>query len=187
MAREIKLELKGQALLIKNLRGLSSRIRSEILDAAFDEFTTAANNAKNIALSHNYTGDLVDKISTVRDKDTIKYQSLSEHAAFAEFGIRSQVRPTKEFNNIARKFKGIRQNSSGLSAIDAIYRWADARNIDKKFWYPIYRKIIGFPIKGKATGFRPIGQAEGYFFKPFTVARQRFLKRANDIVKKLVK
>lgn len=187
MAKEITIELKGQTLLIKNLRGLPNKIRAEILDAAHEEFTKAASVAKSIASTSNYTGDLVEKISTVREGDKIMYQSLSEHAAYAEFGIRGSVRPTNEFKNIAKLFKGPATNSSGLSAKDAIYKWANAKNINKKFWYPIYMKIIGYPLRGKSTGFKPIGQGEGYFFKPFMEARKVFLKRANDIVKNMTK
>lgn len=186
MAKQVTIELKGKQLLIKNLKGLPSKIRGEIIDAAYDEFTIAANNAKTIALPYSYTGDLIDKISTVREGDKIIYQSLSDHAAYAEFGIRGSVRPTREFGNIARAFKG-KGTPGNLRPQEAIYKWAEFRNIEKKFWWPIYMKIMGNPIKGSRTGFEPIANSEGYFFRPFTVAKRQLLKRANDIVKKFVK
>lgn len=186
MARQVSIQLKGKTLLIKNLKGLPSKIRGGILDAAYDEFTIAANNAKTIALPYSYTGDLVQKISTVREGDKIIYQSLSDHAAYAEFGIRGSVRPTREFGNIARSFQG-KGIPSSLTPKEAIYKWAAFRNIDKQFWYPIFQKIMGNPLKGGRTGFEPIANGEGYFFRPYIVAKTQLLKKANEIVKKFVK
>lgn len=187
MAKDIDIKLVGLELLYTNFKKLPIEIKKEITDAAIAEFTQAANDAKGIVGTHNYTGDLAQKISVTEKDGKVFYQSLSDHAAFAEFGIRGSVRPTSKFQNIARKFIGINRNSSGLTAKSSIYRWAQFRGIDKQFWYPIYRKIMGQPIKGSMTGFLPINNGIGYFFVPFEQARKRLIIRANSIVKKMTK
>lgn len=187
MAREVSIKLVGQQLLIKNLGKLPTRVKEEVLNTIESEFQQAATDSKGIASQHNVSGDLVNGITTYKKDDKIYYASLSKHAAFAEFGIRDLVKPTREFGNIARTFIGIKNNDTGLTAKENIYRWAAAKGIDKTFWYPIYRKLIGDPIKKGRSGFEPINEARGYFFVPYTQAKRRLEIRLKTIIKKVLR
>jgi len=188
MPDNIKIEIKNQNLVLNYIKRFPKGVRVEIYNLVEQELRTAAEAAKATASTFSYSGDLANKISVERDDKVIKYQSLSEHAAFAEFGIRSLTRPTRRYANIARKFQGIRTNSSGKTAKESIYQWAAARNIEKKFWYAIYKKIIGDPFKtNKGTGFKPINEGAGYFFVNLDIARKNILRRAGEAIKRAIK
>lgn len=187
MPDNIKIEIKNQTLVLNYIKRFPKRVRAEIYNVVEEELNQASVAAKATASASRYTGDLADKISVVREKDVVKYQSLSEHAAFAEFGIRSQVKPTRRYANIALKFKGVKTNSSGKTAKESIYAWAEFKGISKEFWYPIYMKIIGKPMKGSQTGFPPIDNGRGYFFVNLDIAIKNILRKSKDIIQKAVK
>jgi hypothetical protein len=187
MPDNIKIEIKNQDLVLKYIKRFPKTVRSEIYNVVEAELNDAAIAAKTIANASRYTGDLAEKISVVRDKDVIKYQSLSEHAAFAEFGIRSLAKPTRRYQNIAAQFKGLNIKSSGKTAKESIYEWAAFRGISKQFWYPIYRKLIGHPIKGSDTGYSPIDNGQGYFFRNLDIAIKNILKRSEEVIKRAIK
>lgn len=184
MAREISIKFKGQQLIIKNLGKITYTVKENVLNTIEKEFKQAANEAISFASSHNVSGELIAGISAYRDGDTIIYESDSDHAAFVEFGIRDYVKPTREFGNIARNFIGKKTNNSGLKYKDNIIRWAVRKGIPKKAWYPIIRKLLGNPINGGKGGFEKINQARGYFFLPFTAAKNRLLPALKQAIKK---
>lgn len=187
MPDNIQIVIKNQSLVLKYIKRFSVQVRAELYKVVEEELNNAAVAAKATASSAKFTGDLAEKISVVRDKDVIKYQSLSEHAAFAEFGIRSQVRPTRKYQNIALNFKGAKTNTSGRTAKQNIYAWAQFKGIAKEFWYPIYRKIIGHPIEGTQTGFPPIDNGRGYFFVNLDLAIKNILRKSKRVIKKAAK
>lgn len=187
MAREVSIKLVGQQLLIKKLGKITAKVKEDVLDTIEKEFKQAASEAISYASSNNVSGDLVSQISAYRKGDVIVYESASDHAAFVEFGIRDYVRPTREFANIARNYRGISTNDSGLNYKDNIIRWAVRRGIAKKYWYPIIRKLLGNPINGGKGGFEKINNGQGYFFVPYTAAKKRLLPALKEVIKRTLR
>lgn len=185
MAASVKINIKNNKEIANILRLLPKELKIRAIDIAEEELKVAASQAKaNIGTSNTF-GDLESGIVVTRISNTVQFRSDAEHSAFAEFGIRGGFRNKRYFEKYAAKFKGIKTNKSGLPAKDNIYRWAAKKGIIKKYWYPIYRKLIGFPIKGSDDGYRPINNGRGFFLEPYVDARDRIRKRLKRLLKKI--
>ena len=83
MPDNIKIEIKNQNLVLNYIKRFPKEVRVEIYNLVEEELNVAAAAAKATAQAHRFTGDIAEKISVERNDKVIKYQSLSEHAAFA--------------------------------------------------------------------------------------------------------
>ena len=185
MAGNVKINIKNNKEIANILRLLPQQLKIRAVDIAEEELKVAATQAKaNIGTSNTF-GDLAEGIVVVRISNTVQFRSDAEHSAFAEFGIRGGYRPKRYFEKYAAKFKGIKANSSGLTAKANIYRWAAKKGIIKKAWYPIYRKLIGHPIKAETDGYQPINNGKGFFLEPYIEARDRIRKRLKRLLTKI--
>lgn len=185
MAGNVKINIKNNKEIANILRLLPQQLKIRAVDIAEEELKVAASEAKNNIGTSNTFGDLAEGIAVIRISNTVQFRSDAEHSAFAEFGIRGGYRPKRYFEKYAAKFKGITKNNSGLSAKQNIYRWAAKKGIDKKNWYPIYRKLLGKPIKTTETGYLPINNGRGFFLEPYVDARDRIRKRLKILLRKL--
>ena len=167
------------------MRLLPEQLKVKAIDIAEEELKVAAAQAKaNIGTSNTF-GDLSEGIVVQRISNTVQFRSDAEHSAFAEFGIRGGYRPRRYFEKYAAKFKGIKTNKSGLSAKENIYRWAAKKGIVQKAWYPIYRKLVGHPIKADTDGYTPINNGKGFFLEPYIEARDRIRKRLKRLLRRI--
>ncbi len=185
MAGQVKINIKNNKEIANILKLLPQELKIRAVDIAEEELKVAAGQAKANIGNSNTFGDLTEGISVIRISNTVQFRSDAEHSAFAEFGIRGGYKPKRYFEKYASKFKNITNNSSGLTAKENIYRWAAKKGIVKKAWYPIYRKLIGYPIKTESTGYGPINNGRGFFIEPYLEARERIKKRLKRLLKRL--
>jgi hypothetical protein len=185
MAGNVKINIKNNKEIANILRLLPKELKLRAIDIAEEELKVAAAEAKANVGTSNTFGDLVDGIVVTRISNTVQFRSDAEHSAFAEFGIRGGFRNKRYFEKYSAKFKGIKNNRSGLSAKANIYRWAAKKGIEKKAWYPIYRKLLGNPIKSEQTGYTPINNGRGFFLEPYVDARDRIRKRLKRLLRKI--
>jgi hypothetical protein len=185
MAGNVKINIKNNKEIANILRLLPQQLKIRAVDIAEEELKVAASEAKNNIGTSNTFGDLAEGISVIRISNTVQFRSDAEHSAFAEFGIRGGYRPKRYFEKYAAKFQGISKNKFGVSAKYNIYMWAAKKGIIKKAWYPIYRKLIGHPIKTDKTGYTPINNGRGFFLEPYVDARDRIRKRLKRLLRKL--
>lgn len=181
----VKINIKNNKEIANIFRLLPQQLKVRAIDIAEEELKVAATQAKANIGGSNTFGDLAEGITVVRVSNTVLFRSDAEHSAFAEFGIRGGYRSRRYFEKYAAKFKGIKTNRSGLSAKDNIYRWAAKKGIVKKYWYPIYRKLVGHPIKSDTDGYTPINNGRGFFLEPYLEARERIRKRLKRLLRKI--
>jgi hypothetical protein len=114
-------------------------------------------------------GLLVNEISSFQEKPlTWSLVSSASYSAFVEFGTRSNVSIPAGLEAEAAKFRG---SQSSLSAKQAIFNWCARHGIDKKFWYPIFVKIM-------TQGIRP----HPFFFKQLEAEKPQLLNRLQQIL-----
>lgn len=186
MGASVKINIKNNKEIANILRLLPKELKIRAIDIAEEELKVAAAQAKaNIGTSSTF-GDLEAGIVVTRISNTVQFRSDAEHSAFAEFGTRQLYKPKRYFETYASKFMGITTNKSGLPAKANIYRWAAKKGIIKKAWYPIYRKLVGHPIKSDAkSGSKPINNGRGFFLEPYVDARDRIRKRLKRLLKRI--
>jgi len=115
-------------------------------------------------------GLLVNEISSFQDKPlTWSLVSQASYSAFVEFGTRSNVVIPPGLEAEAAKFRG--GFDSSISAKQAIFQWCARHGIDKKFWYPIFVKIM-------VQGIRP----HPFFFKQLEAEKPQLLNRLQQIL-----
>jgi hypothetical protein len=96
--------------------------------------------------------------------------SRASYSAFVEFGTKSHVSIPPGLEAEAAKFRG--QTTGGtLGAKQAIFQWCARHGIDKKFWYPIFIKIM-------VNGIRP----RPFFFKQLQDEQPRLIERLKAIL-----
>lgn len=185
MAGQFKIRIKNNKEIANIFRVLPDQLKLRAIDICEEELKVAAAQAKANIGNSNTFGDLAEGIVVVRVSNTVQFRSDAEHSAFAEFGIRGGFKGRRYFEKYAAKFKGIKSNSSGLTAKENIYRWAAKKGIVKKAWYPIYRKLVGHPIKSDTDGYSPINNGRGFFLEPYLDAREKIKKRLKRLLRKI--
>ncbi len=116
-------------------------------------------------------GLLANEISSFQDKP-LRWSLVSQasYSAFVEFGTKSHVSIPPGLEAEAAKFRG--QTAGGtLGAKQAIFQWCARHGIDKKFWYPIFVKIM-------VTGIRP----HPFFFRQLQDEQPRLIERLKAIL-----
>ncbi len=186
MADGFKFNIKNNTELRNLLRSIPTKIKDSAYDIIESEVKIAVQQAKSNAMKLNTTGELVNGISSLRDGKKVQYISAAPYSAFVEFGIRTRYVKKPGFEKTAMRFKGISNNGTGLTGMENIYKWAEAKGINKKHWYAIYKKIMddGFPIPGGKSVLAGMG---GFFFQPYYEARNRIGVRLNGLLKKALK
>ncbi len=167
---------------IQNLfRSLPDAMKGVANDLIVREFEVAVKEAKSIANTAKYTGELSDGIRLELVEGKYQYKSTAKHAAFAEFGTRGSYRPVSGFERWAMQYKGIRINQSG-TAWERIKAWAEYRGIEEKFHSAIYRKIV--LQKGKDGGMKAIPHPNhgGYFLPPYIRAKGRIVRKLKQLL-----
>lgn len=186
MADGFQFNIKNNTQFRKLLRSLPENIKDAAYDIVESEVKIAVQQAKNNALRLNTTGELVNGISSLRDGRKVQYISAAPYSAFVEFGIRSRYQKKAGFEKTAMRFKNIANNGTGLTGKENIYKWAENKGIDKKYWYAIYRNIMtdGFPSKSPRSVLAGMG---GFFIQPYYEARSRIVLRLKGILQKALK
>jgi hypothetical protein len=195
MGKGFNINIKNNKEIRDILRILPDQARENAFKIIDEEFKVAEGQAKSNAQNHTAFGNLANGIKAYRKGEQYFFVSTAEHSAFVEFGIRLGFKNNRpEFSSFAARYKGISTNPLGLSAMTNIYAWAIRRGIDKKYWYPIYRKLTGNPIKegskdGRTpkTGFYAINDGKGFFLGPYISARDKVRKRLRTLLKRSVK
>jgi len=120
----------------------------------------------------NDQGILVNEISY--DRDSTKplswfVVSAASYSAFVEFGTRdNRVIPPGLEQEASEVLKAA---TSSINAKQAIFNWCARHGIDKKFWYPIFVKIM-------TVGIRP----HPFFFKQLETEKPQLLNRLQQIL-----
>jgi hypothetical protein len=191
MGKGFNINIKNNKEIRDILRILPEQARENAFKIIDEEFKVAEGQAKSNAQNHTAFGNLANGIKAYRKGEQYFFVSTAEHSAFVEFGIRAGFQNNRpDFSSFAARYKGISANPLGLSAMTNIYAWAIKRGIEKKYWYPIYRKLIGRPIKpnnSPPTGFYPINKGQGFFLGPYISARDKVRKRLRTLLKRSVK
>ncbi len=116
------------------------------------------------------TGTLANEISA--DTSVFLEKSLvsaADYSAFVEFGTRSLVQIPPGLEAEAAQFRG--STGGTLGAKEAIFNWCARHGIDRKFWYPIFIKIM-------VKGIRP----HPFFFKQLDAEKANLLNRLQQIL-----
>jgi hypothetical protein len=170
---------------IQNLfRGLPDSMKEVGQDLIVREFKVAVAEAKGLANDAKYTGSLVNGISLDLVEGKYHYVSKSPHAAFAEFGTLANYTPKPGYEKWASQFKGLKIHSGDESPWKRISFWAWNRGIEKKHWFPIFRKIVL-----NRQGMKPIVAPfhRGYFIPPYISAKARIEKGLKALLSQAVK
>lgn len=186
MADGFKFNIKNNTELRNLLRSIPTKMKDGAYDIIESEIKIAVQQAKSNAQRLSTTGELVNGIKSFRDGKKVNYISEAPYSAFVEFGIRSQYKRKPGFEKAAMRYKGISNNGTGLTGKENIYRWAEQKGIEKKYWYPIYRQIMtdGFPSKSGRSVLNSMG---GFFIQPYYEARNRIGRRLKSILKRAFK
>lgn len=186
MADGFKFNIKNNTELRNLLRSIPTKMKDGAYDIIESEIKIAVQQAKSNAQRLNTTGELVNGIRSLRDGKKVYYLSDAPYSAFVEFGIRLRYVRKPGFEKGAMRFKGISDNKKGLTGKQNIYKWAENKGIDKKHWYPIYRRIMeeGFPRPGGNSVLAGMG---GFFIQPYVEARNRIGLRLKGLLKKALK
>lgn len=186
MADGVKFNIKNNTEIRNLLRAIPERLKDSAYDLIEEELKIAVTEAKSNAQRLSTSGELVNGIRSYRDGKKVYYISDAPYSAFVEFGIRSQYKRKPGFEKAAMRYKGISNNGTGLTAKENIYKWADQKGIEKKYWYPIYRQIMtdGFPSKSGRSVLNSMG---GFFIQPYYDARNRIGRRLKSILKRAFK
>lgn len=186
MADGFKFNIKNNTQLRNLLRSIPTKMKDGAYDIIESEIKIAVQQAKGNAQRLNTTGELVNGIRSLRDGKKVYYLSDAPYSAFVEFGIRLRYVRKPGYEKSAMRYKGISDNKKGLTGKENIYKWAEAKGINKKHWYAIYKKIMddGFPIPGGKSVLAGMG---GFFFQPYYEARNRIGVRLNGLLKKALK
>lgn len=186
MADGFDFNIKNNTQFRNFLRSLPNNVKNAAYDIIESEIKIAVQHAKSNAQRLSTTGELANGITSIRDNKKVQYISAAPYSAFVEFGIRSRYRKKPGFEKTAMRFKNISNNGTGLTGKENIYKWAERKGINKKFWYPIYRNImtIGFPSQSERSVLNSMG---GFFIQPYYEARNRIVLRIKQILKKATK
>ncbi len=115
-------------------------------------------------------GLLRNEISSFQDKPLVwSLVSQASYSAFVEFGTRSLVQIPPGLEAEAAQFRG--STGGTLGAKEAIFNWCARHGIDRKFWYPIFVKIM-------VRGIRP----HPFFFKQLDAEKANLLNRLQQIL-----
>jgi len=163
-------DLIGFDTIRERLKTASEEIFKEV-DA---EIGASAQNMASAAKrdAPNDQGLLVNEISYDKDPSqplTWFVVSRASYSAFVEFGTRdNRVIPPGLEQKASEVLKGA---ASSLSAKEAIFKWCARHGIDKKFWYPIFVKIM-------VVGIRP----HPFFFKQLETEKPQLINRLQQIL-----
>ncbi len=115
-------------------------------------------------------GLLVSEISSLQDRPLVwSLVSQASYSAFVEFGTRSNVQIPVGLETEAAAARG--STGGTLGAKQAIFQWCARHGIEKRFWYPIFVKIM-------VKGVRP----HPFFFKQLEAERPNLLNRLQQIL-----
>lgn len=166
----LSVQIKGLDKVLKSLGDAGKEIAEDI-DI---EMTASVVNIANLAVNKapiNF-GQLRASISPKFDKFLYKEVNVNaDYAPFVEFGTKSNFDKSidPEIKRYAATFKGSRTGSGKLK--DAIYKWANKKGIEKKYWGIIYLRILKF-------GSKP----HPFLFPSFDYERPKLLQRLKKIV-----
>lgn len=122
----------------KNVQQLVAR------EVAASAMKIAADAKRNAPANHG----LLKKGISAKKIDDLNWQvvSNSHYALYVETGTKNNARVPDELLTLAQGARGAGLKGT-LSAKEAIYEWCRSKRIDKRFWFPIYRKIMKSGIK----------------------------------------
>lgn len=156
-------------------RALPNSMKEVGLDLIRREFEVAVKDAQVIANSHYYNGDLAAGIKLDLIEGKYHYRSTAPHSAFAEFGTKEMYQRRPGFEKWAQQFRKKQINTSGTPK-ERIYEWASRRQIPKKFWFAVYKKIMD-------RGMNAIGvNNNGFFIAPYNDAKLRIVKKLKTLL-----
>jgi hypothetical protein len=170
-----KIQVKNATEIQKVFAKLPDTLKIVALDLIKTEFDIAVSEAKSIANSQQYQGQLSEGIELTLEEGKYVYKSKAPHSAFAEFGTLINYTSRRGFDSYAKQFKKLKIHGEG-KPWDRIKEWAQYKKIPKEFWWPIYRKIV---IDRQGT--RPIANGSGFFIGPYYKARNRVIKGLKKI------
>jgi hypothetical protein len=164
-------------------RTLPENLKKEGQKLIADEFTIAAEEAKALAKTTDFTGKLSNGISAQVEAGGFVYKSSAPYSAYHEFGTRSQVKNIpRGFEPFAARFK----SSGGGSAIngeyfwDRLVMWLEYRNIPVEKWFNIYAKI-------KKEGRQKGVNGQGFYLGPYIKARRRIADGLRGLLAKAIR
>lgn len=115
-------------------------------------------------------GLLVNEITSFQERPLVwSLVSQASYSAFVEFGTRSLVQIPPGLEAEAAAARG--STGGTLGAKQAIFQWCARHGIDRKFWYPIFVKIM-------VRGIRP----HPFFFKQLEAEKVNLLNRLQQIL-----
>ena len=165
----VNVRLSGFTELMDRLKKASATIQKEV-DA---ELGITANEMRGGAVKDAPADQGIIRAELIVEHRGIndwKVASNAIYSGYQEFGTKNKVAIPSGLENIAAQLKG--GHVSSLKAREAIYAWCKRKGIEKKFWWPIFIKII-------TTGIKP----HPFFFKQLDAFQPQLIKRVEAILK----
>ena len=162
------LTLEGFDTIQERLKTASDEVFKEVNAEIMASMKNMEAGAKRDAPKDQ--GLLVNEISVLPQETFLEgvLVSQADYSAFVEFGTRDlRVIPP----GLEQEAEAARTATSSLSAKQAIFQWCARHGIDKKFWYPIFVKIM-------VRGIRP----HPFFFKQLDAEKANLLNRLQQIL-----